>query len=86
MRRMGTVPAEQQARWLAEMQALFPDVRRGERLTGVHRPGESAAFWFNGQPHGQVRDAEFARLFFGIWLSPRSSDPGLRQALLGSSL
>ena len=30
-----------------------------------------------------MRDAEFARLFFGIWLSPRTSEPALREALLG---
>jgi hypothetical protein len=33
---------------------------------------------------GDIRDAEFARLFFGIWLSPRSSEPAMRQALLGT--
>jgi hypothetical protein len=32
---------------------------------------------------GEVRDATFARLFFGIWLSPRTSEPQLRAALLG---
>ena len=30
-----------------------------------------------------MRDAEFTRLFFGIWLSPRTSEPRLREALLG---
>ena len=35
-----------------------------------------------GRTVGEVADAEFARLFFGIWLSPRTSEPQLRQALL----
>jgi hypothetical protein len=43
-----------------------------------------ARFWLNGQPRGELRDAEFTRLFFGIWLSPRTSQPRLREALLGS--
>ncbi len=85
MRRVGPVPDDLQARWLEEMVQLFPDVRRGERLLGVHRPGEGAFFWFNGQPHGAVRDAQFARRFFGIWLSPRTPEPALRQALLGTA-
>ena len=82
MRRIGPVTPAQSERWLAEMTRIFPDVREGDRLTGVQRPGESARFFLNGQPLGEVRDAEFARLFFGIWLSPRSSEPALREALL----
>jgi len=30
----------------------------------------------------EVRDAELAPLFFGIWLSPATSEPALRQSLL----
>ncbi len=32
----------------------------------------------------RIRDAEFARRFFAIWLSPRTSEPQLRRELLGS--
>lgn len=85
MRRVGSVNDTQAQRWLAEMQRVFPDVKRGERLLGVHRPGEGAFFWFNGRLVGEIRDAEFSRLFFGIWLSPRTSEPALRQALLGAA-
>lgn len=85
MRRVGTVPEEAQSRWLAQMQGLFPDVQKGDRLLGVHRPGEGAFFWLNGQMRGELRDAQFARLFFGIWLSPQTSEPALRQALLGGA-
>ena len=31
---------------------------------------------------GDVRDPLFAKLFFGIWLSPQTSEPQLRRALL----
>ena len=66
------------------MRQIFPDVKEGDRITGVQRPGEAARFFVNGQPRGEVRDAEFTRLFFGIWLSPRTSQPRLREALLGT--
>ena len=32
-----------------------------------------------------IDDAELARLFFGIWLSPQTSEPALRSALLARS-
>ena len=84
MQGIDTVATAQGERWLAQMQQIFPDVKAGDRLTGVQRPGETARFFVNGQVSGEVRDAEFTRLFFGIWLSPRTSQPKLREALLGT--
>lgn len=83
MRRAGAVAAEQERRWLDEMLRVFPDVRPGDRLLGLQRPGAGASFWLNGRFRGEVRDVEFARRFFGIWLSPQTSEPALRKALLG---
>jgi hypothetical protein len=40
-------------------------------------------FFVNAKATGEMRDAELARLFFGIWLSPNTSEPQLRQTLLG---
>jgi hypothetical protein len=72
-----------EADWLARMTALFPDVEAGDVLVGIYQPGAGARFLFNGQPRGQVDDPLFARLFFGIWLAEQTSEPALRQALLG---
>jgi Chalcone isomerase-like len=83
MRRVGEVSEADGQRWLMQMKELFPDVVAGDRLTGMHRPGELARFYLNGQARGELRDATFTRLFFGIWLSPRTSQPALRLALLG---
>lgn len=69
--------------WLARMQTLFPDVAKGDRLTGLHRPGVGAAFRLNGRPLGDVADPAFSALFFGIWLSAATSEPRMRQGLLG---
>jgi hypothetical protein len=84
MKRVGEFGEAESQRWLEAMKRIFPDVNDGDRITGVHRPGEGALFFVNGKPAGEVRDALFARLFFGIWLSPRTSEPALRAALLGS--
>ena len=83
MKRVGGFSDEQGQRWLTAMTQAFPDVTKGDRLTGLHRPGEAASFFLNGKPRGDVRDAEFARRFFGIWLSPQTSEPKLRAGLLG---
>jgi hypothetical protein len=84
MKRVGEFSEADGQRWLEAMKRLFPDVNAGDRITGVHRPGEAAAFFFNGRAVGEVREARFAQLFFGIWLSPRTSQPALRAALLGT--
>lgn len=84
MQGIDSVDAAQAERWLAQMQRIFPDVKAGDRITGVQQPGEAALFFVNGQARGEVRDADFTRLFFGIWLSPRTSQPRLREALLGT--
>ncbi len=85
MRRSGPISAEQEQRWLAAMQQSFADVKSGDRITGVHNPVSGARFWFNGLARAPINDAEFSRLFFGIWLSSATSEPGLRTALLANA-
>ena len=85
MRRGATLTATQEQNWLAAMQAAFPDVQAGDRITGVHLPDVGARFWFNGQLRASVPDAEFSRLFFGIWLAETTSEPRLRGALLAGA-
>jgi Chalcone isomerase-like len=84
MKHVGDVSEADGPRWLEAMKGLFPDVESGDRITGIHRPGVGAAFFVNGRAAGEVRDAQFAQLFFGVWLSPRTSQPALRSALLGT--
>lgn len=82
MRRVGSFTDAQAQSWLAAMRELFPNVSAGERITGVNLPGVGAEFWVNGQRVGAVNDLAFARLFFGIWLDERSSEPKMRAQLL----
>ena len=82
MRRVGSFTEAQAQRWLAAMRELFPNVGAGERITGVNLPGEGAEFWVNGQRVGVLKDVAFARLFFGIWLHERTSEPKMRSQLL----
>jgi hypothetical protein len=83
MRGISSMSEQQAAQWLGQMRKIFPDIAKGDRLVGVHKPGEGAVFSFNGKPVGDILDPEFSRLFFGIWLSPQTSAPQLRRELLG---
>ena len=85
MRRSATISAEQADKWKTALSQVLPDVSKGDRLMGVHRPGVGASFLLNGKVLGEIRDAEFAKLFFGIWLSPKTSEPALRNALLAGA-
>lgn len=82
MRRQAELGDSKEAAWTAQLQAALPDVKTGDRITGVHTPGLGLQFLVNGQAGASIRDPELARLFFGIWLSPLTSEPRMRQALL----
>jgi hypothetical protein len=66
------------------MQDAFPDVKEGDRITGIHLPTVGARFYFNGQLRATVKDVAFSQQFFGIWLSPTTSEPRLRTELLAA--
>jgi hypothetical protein len=83
MRRQGHRDEAALARWEAEMARVFPDIRPGDRLIGVNVPGVGARFHSASRPLGTIEDPGFARAFFAIWLSERTSEPAMRRALLG---
>ena len=86
MRRHPLIRESDQATWLAALKALIPDVRAGERLIGVYQPGQGLQLWHDGaslRELGTAPDALLAQVFMGIWLDPSTSQPELRQRLLG---
>jgi hypothetical protein len=85
MQRVASISPAQREAWLAAMLRAFPDVKPGERLTGVHRPAQGVRFFHSSRHEVEVADPAFARAFFAIWLSPRTSEPRLRSALLGAA-
>ncbi|WP_293950436.1 chalcone isomerase family protein [Sneathiella sp.] len=83
MRNQGFTDEVRLAAWHGQMATIFPDVQKGTRLTAIHMPGAETDFYQDGRAIGTIRDAEFGRRFFAIWLAENTSEPGLRQALLG---
>ncbi len=74
---------EQQEAWLQQLAQLWPDIEKRDVLAlEVDTKGVST-FFHNDQPLGSITDQAFAGQFLGIWLSPQTSRPDFRKALLG---
>lgn len=86
MRRSASFSDAQSQAWTAHMLRVFPNVVSGDRIMGVNQPGTGALFFVNGKSTGEIRDPVFARLFFGIWLSDKTSEPQMRDALLSGAM
>lgn len=63
----------------------FPSVKSGDTITALYVPGKAVTFFYNGKQTAQISGKNFAEYFFGIWLSPKTSEPSFRQAMLGST-
>ncbi|UDF02617.1 chalcone isomerase family protein [Asticcacaulis sp. AND118] len=71
--------------WRRQMTAIFPDIRSGAYITGIRSAEGHAQFIHNGRRIGAIRDPQFTRLFFDIWLGSRTSSKTLRAKLLGGA-
>ena len=76
------LPRTALARYGQDLAVVFPSVKDGDRVTAIHTPGKPVRFFHNGRLTGEIGEASFAEPFFGIWLSPRTSEPKLRARLL----
>ena len=83
IRKLGFEDEIKLAGWRSQMRDIFPDVKNGSQLSGVYNPNKPTTF-FNGDVlAGTIKDPDFGKWFFGIWLSEKTSNPKLRKALLG---
>jgi len=64
------------------LESAYPNVKSGDRITALHTPGSAVRFFHNGKLTLQVTEPTFAEPFFGIWLSPQTSEPSVRAGLL----
>lgn len=73
------------ATWNAQMKNIFPNVEDGTVLSAIFLPGKETIFYNADKQIGVIKDAEFTLWFANIWLSEKTSEPNLRQKLLGLS-
>jgi hypothetical protein len=62
--------------------AFFAPASSGDEMTMLYQPGQPTRFFKNGAQTGEVSEPGFAQDFFGVWLSPNTSEPDLRKSLL----
>ena len=83
IRKQRSLPQSKLSDWERQLATLFPDVKPGDRLAAVRIPGEGVSFHAGPRALGRIADETFAESFFGIWLGARTSEPALRELLLG---
>ena len=83
IRKLGFKDEVKLAGWHSQMRDIFPDVKDGSLLTGLYKQDKSTVFYNDKSRIGIIKDPEFGKWFFGIWLNKNTSEPKLRKALLG---
>jgi hypothetical protein len=71
--------------WTADLKKAFPDVKQGDKLTGVYVPKQGTRFFFNSRLTSEISDPAFGDAFFAIWLDDKAKKLELRRALLGQT-
>jgi hypothetical protein len=61
----------------------FPDVGKGDSITGVSLGEDKAKFYYNGTISCEIDWPGFREDFFGIWLSDESRTPRKSKILRG---
>lgn len=84
MKRQGMSEGNRLKSWEKQMNAIFPNVRPGQSITGVRTSGGNTEFFLGDRKIGTIKGREFTRRFFAIWLGSNTNDPGLRAQLVGA--
>jgi hypothetical protein len=67
---------------LDRINALYVDVKAGDRYALSYEPGLGCELSLNGKSLGVISGADFAAAYFGIWLGSGCAKPEFRDALL----
>ena len=67
---------------LDRINALYRDVKPGDRYSLTYVPGVGTELALNGSPLGVIDGADFGAAYFRIWLGDHSIDVRLRDQLL----
>lgn len=69
-------------KYIPQLLSLWPNITASDKLALVVYD-EKSVFYYNNRLLGEISDSEFGDLFIDIWLSSQTSQPKLRQQLLG---
>ncbi len=68
---------------IRRLTSWFPDLPEGMVITFTYRPDQGIEVLVNGRRKGVIEGADFAEIFFNIWLGPDPPNRGLKRGLLG---
>lgn len=83
MRKQGEYDADTLSQWRSMMMNLFPDVKEGDKISGVLDRNNVTHFYLNDDLLGNIDDQGFSTAFFAIWLGEKTSEPKMRSELIG---
>jgi hypothetical protein len=70
---------------IATLNGWMADVKTGERLTFIRKPGTGLQVDVNGVTKGLIKGDDFARAFLAIWLGADPPNPEIKAGLLGGA-
>ena len=70
---------------IATLNGWMSDVKTGERLTFIRKPGAGLQVDVNGATKGLIMGDDFAKAFLAIWLGADSPNPEIKAGLLGGA-
>jgi len=68
---------------IAKLNSWMSDMKTGQRLSFIRRPGAGIEVSVDGAEKGAVEGDDFARALLSIWLGDNPPNPELKQGLLG---
>jgi hypothetical protein len=70
---------------IAMLNGWMSDVKTGERVTFIHKPGAGLQVDVNGAVKGTIKGDDFAKAFLSIWLGADPPNPEIKAGLLGGA-
>ncbi len=85
MRKQGFSDELTLARWYGELALIIPDVGDQNEIVGLADENAHTRFYLDGELIGEIKEPDFTRAFFAIWLGEKTSEPEFRDQLLGEN-
>lgn len=70
---------------IATLNGWMSDVKSGQRLTFVLKPGAGVQVDVNGMVKGAIKGDDFAKAFLSIWLGADPPNPEIKAGMLGGA-
>ena len=70
---------------IAMLNGWMADVKTGERLTFVRKPGAGLQVDVNGAVKGTIKGDDFAKAFLAVWLGAEPPNPEIKAGMLGGA-